>query len=858
MQPKSVALAAAVTVGVLAATGAMALVGPGPTSARGPASRNRAVLERRRGEDESGGLVHRLSKVGNPGDESAEALTAAEQFAQARTAPGTVAAGAYGAAYTSLVSLPTTGGTWFEVTNKPYNSDDPNYRDPVNSNSSGGAGLVSGRMTGLAVGGNGYVYAAGADGGVFRSTDQGGHWTAIADGLPTLSVGDLKIAPDGSLWLATGEGNTGSTSYVGSGVYRLANPATGQFSIASRVGGAELESTFINKIKFDDAGHVYAATSRGLWRHSASASNVGAAWENVFMPTPGSTDPYMNIVNDVEVQPGTTPRGQNVLANAAWRGGATYNGFYLSTAGGAAGTFKRINPQGAINGNDIGNGEFAYSADGKKLYTVLESVQKYTFTVNTVLSGVYVSPSGSLTGPWNKIAESQKFAGSGSALKLYQGYRPGVQAWYNNFIAVDPANSSHVYVGLEEVYETTNGGTSWNAIAPYWNFEFDCWSMFDASNTCPMAPHSDQHSIAFGNGKVYIGNDGGIYARPINGQVNGEGHATDWVNLNANLRTLQYYGVGVGKVGNGYAVSGGLQDNGGSLLLPGASTMVSPVGGDGGMVVVDPDDGCKILHEYTNLALEMTNNCGRTDGTTSAVRDVAPADPNARFIAPFVADSYNKNHLVAGGQYIWTYAKGFQLQTGSEWTKAFDLGAPHQTTAVDSGKDVVYAAWCGPCNTDAGVFARGVATNYGGKWHQLALPATVPNRYIAGVAVDPADATGATAYLAMNGFSRRWTEGPGAGYGHVFKTTDGGVHWTDVSGNMPDIPANDIVVTGSGSTKALTVATDLGVLRSTDGGATWRRFGSSLPLTTVMDLSVAPDGNVYAATHGRGIWKVGV
>jgi photosystem II stability/assembly factor-like uncharacterized protein len=109
----------------------------------------------------------------------------------------------------------------------------------------------------------------------------------------------------------------------------------------------------------------------------------------------------------------------------------------------------------------------------------------------------------------------------------------------------------------------------------------------------------------------------------------------------------------------------------------------------------------------------------------------------------------------------------------------------------------------------------------------------------------------------MNGFSRRWTEGPGAGFGHVFKTTDGGAHWTDVSGNMPDIPANDIVVTGSGSTKALTVATDLGVLRSTDGGATWTRFGSSLPLTTVMDLSVAPDGNVYAATHGRGIWKVG-
>ena len=146
-----------------------------------------------------------MPKVGQPGDESVEALDAGEQYAQARTAPGLVLPGAYSAAFASLSSLPVASGTWAEVTNRPYDSDDPRYRDPFFSNSSGGAGLVSGRVTGLAAGG-GFLYAGGADGGVFRSGDGGATWTPLTDGLPTLSVGDVRLAADGALWLATGEG----------------------------------------------------------------------------------------------------------------------------------------------------------------------------------------------------------------------------------------------------------------------------------------------------------------------------------------------------------------------------------------------------------------------------------------------------------------------------------------------------------------------------------------------------------------------------------------------------------------------------------------------------------------------------
>jgi sugar lactone lactonase YvrE len=727
------------------------------------------------------------------------------------------------------------------VTTRPYNSDDPRYRDPFASNSSGGAGNVAGRITGLAVDGSGVIYAGGADGGVFRSSDGGTTWAPLTDGLPTLSVGDVELAPDGALWLATGEGNTGATSYVGSGVYRLTNPSRNVFTTSTRVGGTELESTFINQIKFDTVGNVYAATSRGVWKHSA-ATNSGA-WTRVLLPVPGSTSPYDNICNDVAIAP--LSNGTRVIANCAWRGGAAYNGFYFSYDGGS--TWAKANPTGALNPQDIGNTEFAYSADGTHLYAVVESITKYMNNINTNLSGVYDSPGGDINGPWNKIATSDKLGGTDSALHAVGGlaYSPGVQAWYNNFIIVDPADSKHVFVGLEEVYETRNGGGSWITAAPYWNFDFPCWSFNDAQNTCPPAPHSDQHSVAIAGGKVYIGNDGGAYVRNLDG-------SGVWKSLNANLRTLQYYSVGVGKVAGGVAVSGGLQDNGGSLLLPedASGSMGSPFGGDGGDVLVDPDDGCKIMGEYVFLDLEVTTNCGRSDGTVHSIIDVAPADPNPRFIAPFGADETNKDHWVAGGQYVWTFDRGFAIASSSDWRNVFDNGAGHSTTTLTSRNDVVWTAWCGPCNNQG--FARGISTNAGGAWHQLALPSDLPNRYISGLAVSPSDPTGKTAYVAFNGFSRTWTEGPGAGIGHVWKTTDGGATWTNVSGNFPDIPANRITVRNG----KLIVATDLGTLISTDDGAHWSRLGSGAPYTTVMYISVGPDGKLYAATHGRGIWSI--
>jgi hypothetical protein len=855
---------------------------------------------------------------GGAGGESAELATAAAQFAEARTAPGIVAPGAYGEAYNQLTSLPTYGtGTWADVTKTPkgYDADDPDYRDWY-SNSSGGAGLVTGRITGLAADDAGHVYAASAVGGVWRSSTGGGNWEPIADTLPSLSSGDLQLEPGtGALWFATGEANTGSTTYVGSGVYRLASPTTSSFTPSSRVGGNELESSTINAIRFAKNDRVWIATLRGVYWHEWGANaDYSTAWHFSFAPNPsylpgganaGAQDAaYKNIVSDVAIDPNDP---NHILAGGGWKGGDPGNGFYETTNGGA--TWQKINPQGGLDATDIGTITFAYSANGKQLYAMNQSPKRWNnVNLDTVLDGVYVSTSG-LAGPWNKIASPANLGNAESGSALAQsfgiGYRPGIQAWYNQFLLADPrpSKADHVFVGLEEVYETQDAGRHWATVGPYWNFYFSCWNKdvlyppngTSGGNGCPQSTHSDQHTAAVGryNGKtyLYVGNDGGVYRRPLDGQVNANNNATDWQSLNdGTIDALQYYAVGVGSIagddgsrpdistGDNVLVSGGLQDNGGSLVRPGAPKMVSNFGGDGGDVLVDPNDGCNIVQEYVFLAMRVTQTCANP-GSTDAFLDfakrttfsVAPPDVNARFIAPFVADGEDVSNWLAGGNSLWYQTKGFGIRSGSEWSRIYTFkngrtagGSVSSSigvaTALAVSGDTALAGWCGSCQNQG--FTRGVVLltkQADGSWaaKEVVTPdsTAIPNRYVGGVAIDPANSD--HLYVVLNGFSRTFTEGPGAGIGHVYESTDRGQTWHSIdgtgAGRFPDVPSNRILILGDGS---LAVATDLGVVYRPAGSTSWTRLGTGLPLSVMLDLELGPDGNIYVASYGRGIWRI--
>ena len=831
------------------------------------------------------------------GDQAQELAEGQAWFTDQRLAPnGAVDPNAFAAVRAQAMALGAVGAGWTERTRPTTNdgnyfSDDPRYIDPTSNFSNSGSGdrWVAGRITSLAAAPDGLFLGA-ADGGVWKSTDGGAHWTPKTDGEGTLSIGALLVVPGAgsryTIYAGTGEANTSSDSYAGIGVLRSVDGG----DTWSRVGGSELNGALIFRLA-QNGSQVLAATSHGLYGFDSAH---GASWTALLQPAGPPVDGKNfnlvagNMISDVVVVPGTA--GRRVLAVAGWRAGAATNGLYLSGDGGAHFDYL-ANPQGWVPAKAEGRTTLAYSAAGDRAYAIVQSPYLLNVGTNgkTLLQGVYESADGNPTGPWTKIADSEKLQASGSAQKISligKGYGPGVQAWYNQFLAVDPGNKDHLYLGLEEVYETGNAGSGWNTIAPYWNFGFKCFAYSPFEGTCNHnQAHSDQHAAMVVNGKLYIGNDGGVYAKSISDQTTG-----NWADLNQHLDVLQYYSA----AGSGDGiVYGGLQDNGSSKVFPSptriqddngraiTASAVQVFGGDGGYTLVDPANSDNVITEYVGLTALKS-----TDGGANW-QFIVPADPNPRFIAPIAMDRTDSNHLVAGGAIVWTSDAGIAGVTAgagaaSDWQNIFDVrtalggGPSSQVTALDAVKigsvEYVAAAWCGPCNASfatGGGFRSGIVmlSNSGGSWHATAQVCTgtasacasggLPNRYVGGVRIDTADPT--HAFLALSGYSRKWMIGPDdPGHGHVFETrtggapSSGGPAWIDVSGNLPDVPASDVVYERG----RLVVGTDFGVFTSADHGATWSRLGTNLPNVVIDQLTEDPHGNLVAATHGRGIWTI--
>jgi hypothetical protein len=164
---------------------------------------------------------------------------------------------------------------------------------------------------------------------------------------------------------------------------------------------------------------------------------------------------------------------------------------------------------------------------------------------------------------------------------------------------------------------------------------------------------------------------------------------------------------------------------------------------------------------------------------------------------------------------------------------------------------VTYAGWCGNgCNPGGSApFTSGIDTNYGGTWHTVSS-SVLPNRMPTSSTVDPGDF--GHVIVTYGAFSRHWI--PGGGAGHVFVSQNGGGAWTDISGNLPDVPVNSSIVWHN----QLVVGTDLGVFATSAASpGSWMRLGSGLPASPVGSLSApANQSFLLVATHGRGLWKI--
>lgn len=401
--------------------------------------------------------------------------------------------------------------------------------------------------------------------------------------------------------------------------------------------------------------------------------------------------------------------------------------------------------------------------------------------------------------------------------------------------------------------------------------------------------HPDQHGGIFlpneGTGvTLVVGNDGGVYRQsddtgvsPFTQQGFGNG-------AQSGFHDLLPYGVAMAKDGTTYM---GLQDNGEGKIDKTTGKQYMVYGGDGVFTLVDPDHSDIAYEEYPGARISVTTDGGKTFAAMGPGTDLTDAD----FVTPLVMDPHSARHIVTGGRQIAETTYGpTTTDHGSgkptDWKYVYNLGtksSPGDATAKATQSDPanhvvalavdganVYAGYCGSCDPVKlhQVFHGGLATNVGGKaqpktgtgsgWH-IAAARGLPQRSITSVTMDPKNPR--TVYVTLGASAARYFAPIGslgesaaqAGGGYVYKSTNAGESFTDITGDLPRIQATWSLVRGG----QLLVADALGVFASSGlSGGHYSPLGKGLPSAAVFSMELKPgDPNtLVAASFGRGAY----
>lgn len=383
--------------------------------------------------------------------------------------------------------------------------------------------------------------------------------------------------------------------------------------------------------------------------------------------------------------------------------------------------------------------------------------------------------------------------------------------WYFGQVRVDPLNPNRVFVMGVNLFRTDNGGSSWT--------DLSSWDI-----------HVDHHAMIFdeANNRIIEGNDGGLYRSQNNG--------TTWTKIN-NLPLTQFYAIDI-DYQSPERIYGGTQDNNTIRTLTGGiSDWEVILGGDGMYTLVDYTNSNTIYAEY------QWGNLYRSDDGGYNLNYIAGpmSGDRVNWSAPLAMHPVDPSTLYFGTYRVW---------------KSTDKGDSWQAVSADltAGINQYFysVTTIAVSNLDPSVVLAGtgdgkvhVSTNDGQTWQNIS--AGLPNRWITKVAFDPFNAQ--TIYATLSGF--RWDEP----LPHVFKSTNLGSTWTDISGNLPEFPVNDIALDPDIPGRII-VALDAGVYGTGDGGQTWSWIWDGLPAVPVYTMKVhVPSRTIVVGTYGLSCYK---
>ncbi len=666
------------------------------------------------------------------------------------------------------------------------------------------------------------VYAATGTGGLFKTTNGGITWKPIFERQGTISIGDIALEPNNPevIWVGAGESNPRNSVSFGDGVYKSNDGGkTWQhmgLKETERISRIVIHPNNADVVFVGALGHAFGPNAeRGVFM----TTDGGKTWQKTLY-----IDPEHGVA-DMDID----PSNPNVVYAAMWsferkpwthRSGSEKGGVFRSIDGGR--TWKKIT-------------EGLPKLIGRIGIKVAPSNPNVVYAITEAKEGtLYRSDDRGET--FRRVSQATNIVSRG---------------FYYTDLRVDPTNENRVYAVASNLFVSIDGGRNFRVIAGKMHVDYHAlW--IDPKNP----------------GRMWQGQDGGF------GVSYDQGENWEYVN---NIPLGQFYHVYADNQLPFYNVMGGLQDNGSWV---GPSQTREPDGilnddwrmisfGDGFKVINHPDNPELFISEAQGGSVVRTDMRSREQQSTVPDERDSGGGPASivkyRFSwnAPIILSAHDKNTLYFGGNHVFKstdFGKSWQTispdLTTNDKEKQKDAGGPvatenttaeYYTTVISLGESPARAGvvWAG---TDDGNLQ--LTTDGGKSWSNLVknvpkLPANSPVSH-----VEPSRKDANTAYVS---FERHMFDDFRP---YLFKTTDGGRSWSNITGNLPEKAYLQVVTEDPRNPNLLYAGTELGLYASYNGGGSWVALNlKNLPNVAVHDIVVHPrENDLILATHGRSIW----
>lgn len=740
------------------------------------------------------------------------------------------------------------------------------------------------------------IYVGAAGSGLWKTDNNGTTWAPVFDAQPNLSIGDIAIAPSNPniVWVGTGESNQRQSTTYGGGVFKSTD-AGGRWTFMGLP-----DSGTIGRIVIDPRNPdvVYVAVAGDLFKPHAErglykTTDGGKSWtKSKFIDEDtGFIDVVMDPSNSQVLIASSYQRRRT-----AWgfNGGGPGSALWKTTDAGQ--TWKKLDGNGLPPYGNWGRVGLALSRSQPNIvYAMIEPGPQPGFgeggggranrpeTLDPNRAGIWRSQDKGAT--WRLVSNENG------------------RAMYFSQIRVDPRDPDTIFALERTLFKSTDGGRTFNTIPESLLSRIpnplqtpsSLVAPFDRKPTDPLPPsHPDHHAMWIdpnNSRHILLGHDGGVDFSYDGGR---SWQLQNWMPMG------QFYQVSV-DMREPYYVYGGAQDNG---VWGGPSRVRNNGGitkehwfelnaGDGFHVQADPTDSSIV---YISVSGNGGQFLWRQNFRTGEQKFIRPTPPRAAGSgggrgATAVPPAGNIVTALEGNEtprFNWNpglamsphdpgtiYFGANRLYTshdrGDSWTASKDLtagvnrdtlqimnvrGSQPMTAKNDGvanwGTIVAIAEspvvpgllWVG---TDDGCLQ--VSRDGGTTWTNVAdNAAKFPERYYV-QSVEPSHFDAATAYAAFDGhYSGDYAP-------HLYRTSDYGKTWTDLSKGLPARGHINVVREDRFNRGLLFVGTEFGFSISLDAGRTWTPFMNGLPAATSDDVIVHPrDQDLVLATHGRSFF----